>query len=77
MGSDQKTHGMLRTSDSWPGSPIATYQTRIRDYGGIEQPAGDAPLSAYAELYGRLERELYAEVAAAGRSPAALKSEYL
>ena len=32
--------------------------------------------SAYAELYGRVERKLFAAVAA-GRSAAALKSEYL
>ena len=41
---------------------MATYQTRIRDYGGMEQVDGDAALLAYAELYGRMERKLFAEV---------------
>ena len=56
--------------------PTATYQTRIRDYSGIERAAGDAALSAYAGLYGQVQRKLFAEVAA-GRSAASLKNEYL
>ena len=56
--------------------PTATYQTRIRSYSDVERAAGDAALSAYAELYGRVQRRLFAEVAA-GRSAASLKSEYL
>ena len=56
--------------------PTATYQTRIRDYSGIEKAAGDAALSAYAGLYGRVQRKLFAEVMA-GRSAASLKNEYL
>ena len=58
------------------GSPVATYQSRICHYRGMERSAGDAALSAYAELYGHVERKLFAEVAA-GRSAASLKSEYL
>ena len=46
----------------------ATYQTRV---GG-----NDGALTAYAELYGRLERRLFAQVCA-GRPSAALKREYL
>ena len=61
---------------SSPGSPVATYQTRIRDYVGMERVGGTAALSAYAELYGRVERKLFAEVAA-GRSAVSLKSGYL
>ena len=37
---------------------------------------GDAALSAYGELYGRVQREVFAAVAA-GQSAASLKSEYL
>ena len=37
---------------------------------------GDAGLSAYAELYGKVQRKLFAEVAA-GRSGAPLKNAYL
>ena len=55
---------------------IATYQTRILEYSGVDRAAGDAALSAYGELYGRVERKLFAEVAA-GRSATALKSAYL
>ena len=54
----------------------ATYQTRIAAYVGMERASGDAALAAYAELYSRVERRLFAEVAA-GRSAASLKSEYL
>ena len=55
---------------------MAAYQTRICDYVGMERPAGDAALSAYAELYGRVERKLFAEVAA-GKATTSLKIEYL
>ena len=53
-----------------------TYQTRISEYAGIERALGDGALSAYAELYGRVERKLFCEVAA-GRSATSLKREYL
>jgi len=72
-----KRHG--RTLGSWSSTakaPAATYQTRIRDYTVVERADGDAALCAYAELYGRVERRLFAEVAA-GRSAATLKSAYL
>ena len=54
----------------------ATYQTRVREYSGVDRGAGDAALAAYGDLYGRVQRKLFAEVAA-GRSAASLKSEYL
>ena len=60
-----------------PGKPpTATYQTRIRHYSGVGKAAGDVALSAYAELYGRVQRKLFAQVAA-GRPAAPLKNEYL
>ena len=60
-----------------PGKPpTATYQTRIRDYSGIERAVGDAALSAYAGLYGRVQRKLFAQMAA-GWPAASLKNEYL
>ena len=46
----------------------ATYQTRML--------CDDAALSAYAALYGRVQRRLFAEVSS-GRSAATLKSAYL
>ena len=55
---------------------IATYQTRLRCYATGERADGDAALDAYAELFGQVERRLFAEVAA-GRSAGSLKSEYL
>ena len=76
MERDQETYGKRPTLGFSRGSPVATCQTRISDYGGMERSAGDAALSAYAELYGRMERKLFAEVAA-GRSAASLKSGYL
>ena len=54
----------------------ATYQTRILAYAGVNRSAGDAALSACAELYGQVQRKLFAEVAA-GRSAVSLKSTYL
>ena len=58
------------------GSLVGTYQTRIYDYAGVDRAAGDAALSAYASLYGQMQRKLFAEVAA-GSSAASLKSAYL
>ena len=54
----------------------STCQARVRQYAGAGCEAGDSALSAYAELYGRLERKLFAETAA-GRSAASLKNQYL
>ena len=53
-----------------------TYQTRIADYGGVDRSMGDAALASFAALYGRVERKLFADVAA-GRPAGSLKSEYL
>ena len=55
---------------------LGTYQTRIADYAGLGRSAGDAVLAAYGELYGRMQRKLFAEVAA-GSSAASLKAAYL
>ncbi len=54
----------------------ATYQARISGYQGRDRTAGDAALSAYAELYGRVQRKLFSAVAA-GRPAASLKRTYL
>ena len=53
-----------------------TYQTRISDYADLDRLEGDAALAAYAGLYGRVERKLFADVAA-GRRAISLKSAYL
>ena len=58
------------------GPPVATYQTRVSGYVGLDREAGDAALATYAELYGQVERKLFAEVAAE-RSAAPLKSDYI
>ena len=54
----------------------ATYQTRIRDFQGMDRRTGEDLLSTYVLLYGRIERKLFAETTA-GRMPASLKGEYL
>ena len=54
----------------------ATYQTRISEFAGIDRTAGDKPLSTYADLYCRVQRRLFADVAP-GRSAVASKREYL
>ena len=58
------------------GPLVATYQTRISGYGDMDRLEGDAALSAYAELYGRVQRKLFAAVTA-DRSGASLKSDYI
>ena len=55
---------------------MSTYQTRIAVYEGRDRGEGDAALSAYAALYGKVQRKLFADVVA-GRSAASLKSVYL
>ena len=62
--------------DAAQGPLVATYQTRISDYGDMVRAGGDATLSASAELYGRVQRKLFADVVA-GRSAASLKSDYI
>ena len=58
------------------GPLVSTYQTRISDYGDIDRAVGDSALVACAELYGRVQRKLFAAFAS-GISPASLKSIYL
>ena len=53
-----------------------SYQTRVSGYVGLDREAGDAALSAYAELYGQVQRKLFADVAA-GESAVSKKSEYI
>ena len=55
---------------------IGSYQTRITGFRGMDRPEGEAALSTYGELYSRVQRKLFAAVAA-GRSVGSLKSTYL
>ena len=55
---------------------MSRYQTRIAVYEGRDRADGDAGLWAYATLYGRVQRKLFADVAA-GRSAVLLKREYI
>ena len=74
----------LRSARNWAASGsnpaqeprLGTYQTRVVDYSSMNRAAGDAALDAYAELYGRVEHKLFADVAA-DRSATSLKSAYL
>ena len=70
--SNPASSGLNPAEEPRPG----TYQTRVADYGSVDRAVGDAALCAYAELYGRVQRKLFAEVAA-GQSAPSLKSEYL
>ena len=58
------------------GPPKFTYETRIRSFRGVSPESGVAALSAYAALYGRLERKLFADVSR-GRVAVSLKRGYL
>ena len=72
-----KRNGQSSTPSGSAGERLtATYQTRASEYAGTDREAGNAALSAYGELYGRVERRLFAEVAS-GRSAVSLKGEYL
>ena len=52
---------------------ISTYQTRVTVFRSMDRLEGEAALAAYAELYSRVQRKLFADVAA-GR-PANLVEE--
>ena len=55
---------------------ISTYQTRVTVFRGKDRAEGEAALAAYAELYSRVQRKLFADIAA-GNSANSLKSVYL
>ena len=76
MARSRKVRRFSDESKSVTRPKVGTYQTRISDYADMDRLEGDAALAAYAELYGLVERKLFAEVAA-GRSPGSLKSVYL
>ena len=67
-----------QSADSSEGylAQTRSYQTRIAAYEGIDRAVGDAALSAYAALYGKVQHKLFADVAA-GESAVSKKSEYI
>ena len=67
-----------QSADSSEGylAQTRSYQTRIAGYEGIDRSVGDAALSAYAALYGKVQHKLFADVAA-GESAVSKKSEYI
>ena len=67
-----------QSADSSEGylAQTRSYQTRIAAYEGIDRSVGDAALSAYAALYGKVQHKLFADVAA-GESAVSKKSEYI
>ncbi|MDE2938276.1 MAG: hypothetical protein OXR67_05075 [Chloroflexota bacterium] len=75
VASNGKTSRPAQEDTCRRGQPV-TYQTRISDFADIDRASGDELLSAYAELYCRVQRRLFAQVAA-GRSAVSLKQEYL
>ena len=57
-----------RNSGSWEAEPATfTYQERVHAFEGLDFVAGESALSAYARLYGRLERKLLARYCAGER----------
>ena len=76
MSRPRKRRRQPDQSSVGPSPLVSAYQTRIAVYEGRDRAEGDAGLSAYAELYGRVQRKLFADVAA-GRSAASLKSDYI
>ena len=55
---------------------VATYQTRISGFAGMDRALGNELLSAYAGVYCGIQRKLFAQVSS-GRPAASLKREYL
>ena len=76
MSRPRKRRRQPDQSSVGPSPLVSTYQTRIAVYEGRDRADGDAGLSAYGELYGRVQRKLFADVAA-GRSAVSLKREYI
>ena len=76
MSRPRKCRRQPDQSSVGPSPLVSTYQTRIAVYEGRDRAEGDAGLSAYAELYGRVQRKLFADVVA-GRSAASLKRDYI
>ena len=76
MSRPRKRRRQPDQSSAGPSPTVSTYQTRIAVYAGRDRADGDAGLSAYGELYGRVQRKLFADVAA-GQSAASLKNAYL
>ena len=76
MSRPRKRRRQPDQSSVGPSPLVSTYQTRIAVYEGRDRAEGDAGLSAYAELYGKVQRKLFSDVAE-GRSAASLKNAYL
>ena len=67
MACSRKVSQFSDESGSVTRPKAGTYQTRISDYAGVDRAVGDAALAAYAELYGQVQRKLFADVARADR----------
>ena len=76
MVSRGKVRRSLGESGSGTRQGTRTYHTRVSSHSGVHRSAGDAALSAYSVLYSRVQRKLFADVAA-GRSGKSLKRAYL
>ena len=76
MSRPRKRRRQPDQSSVGPSPTVSTYQTRIGVYEGRDRADGDAAVSAYGELYGQVQRKLFADVAA-GRSAVLLKREYI
>ena len=76
MARNQKRRRQSAYSSAGYIPQTRSYQTRIAGYEGIDRAVGDAALSAYAALYGKVQHKLFADVAA-GESAVSKKSEYI
>ena len=76
MARNRKRRRQSAYSSEGSSPQTRSYQTRIAVYEGIDRSVGDAALSAYAALYGKVQHKLFADVAA-GRSAVLKKSEYI
>ena len=76
MSRPRKRRRQPDQSSAGPSPTVSTYQTRIAVYAGRDRTDGDAAQSAYGELYGKVQRKLFADVAA-GWSAVLPKREYI
>ena len=76
MSRPRKRRRQPDQSSVGPSPLVSTYQTRSAVYEGRDRADGDAGLSAYGELYAKVQHKLFTDVAA-GRSAVSKKREYI
>ena len=75
MSRPRKRRRQPDQSSVGPSPLVSTYQTRMAVYAGRDRAGGDKALSAYGELYGKVQRKLFADVAGGFPSEAEVEQQ--